>query len=43
MGWVAGERNLALYKDDGRIAGRDPYWVQKALAVTVKMFGRVRL
>ena len=22
MGWVAGERNLVFYADDGRIAGR---------------------
>ena len=41
MGWATGEINLVLYTDDGQIAGREPYWVQKALAMTVDMLSRV--
>ena len=32
-----GERNLVLYVDDGRIMGRDPYWVHELLVMTVYM------
>ena len=35
LGWAVGERNLVFYADDGWIMGRDPDWVQNALAVTV--------
>ena len=38
MGWSAGERKLVFYADVGRIAGRDPIWVQDALLATVMMF-----
>ena len=38
MGWAAGERKLVFYADVGRIAGRDPIWVQDALLATVMMF-----
>ena len=38
MGWPAGESNLVLYADYGRIAGRDHISVQDALTVTVAMF-----
>ena len=38
MSWVAGERNLVFYMDDGRIAGRYKIWVQDSLTVTVEMF-----
>ena len=43
MGWAAEERNLMLYANDVRIAGRDHEWVQSALAVTVAMFHRMGL
>ena len=38
VGWVAGDRNLIFYADDGRIGGRDNICVQDALMVTVAMF-----
>ena len=41
MGWAEVERNLILYADDGRIAGRDHIWVQYAVALTVAIFRRV--
>ena len=37
------EINLVFYADDGRISGRDPYWVQKAVVMTVDMLSRVGL
>ena len=43
MGWVDGERNIVFYADDGRIAGKDPEWVQDALKVKVAMFRRMGL
>ena len=43
MGWVAGERNLVFYVDDGRISGRYHIQVQYALTVIVAMFQRVCL
>ena len=43
MGWAAGEMNVILYADNGRIAGRDNEWVQDAILVTVKMFCRMVL
>ena len=43
MGWAAGERNLVLYMDGGRIAGRYHIWVQDALMVTAEMLQRVGL
>ena len=43
MGWPAGESNLVLYADYGRIAGRDHISVQDALTVTVAMYRRVGL
>ena len=41
MIWEAGERNLAFYANDGRIAGRDHGWVQDVLRVTVEMLCRM--
>ena len=41
MGWMAVERNLIFYADDGRIEGRDHICVQDSLTVTVAMFQRV--
>ena len=41
MGWADGERNLMLYINDGRIAGRDHKWVQYALTVTLAMLCRM--
>ena len=41
MGWAAGEWKLVLYADDGRIAWRDPDWVQYEMSVIVDMFCRV--
>ena len=38
MGWAAGERNLILYADVGRIVGRDHIWLKEALTVTVAIF-----
>ena len=32
---------MVLYAECGRIAGRDPDWIQDALLVTVDMFHRV--
>ena len=43
MSWAAGERNLILYADAGRIGGRYRIWVQDALTVSVAMFQRVVL
>ena len=43
MGWAAGETNMVLYADDGRIEGRYHIWVQYALPVTWEMFRRVGL
>ena len=43
MGWVAGERNLLFYADDGHIAEGDHIWVQDYLTVTLLMFRRVVL
>ena len=43
MGWEAGERNLVLYADVGRIVGRDHIWVQDAPTMTVAMLRRVGL
>ena len=43
FGWSAGEHNICFYADDGRIAGRDPIWVQTALTTMVRMFERVGL
>ena len=43
MGCAAGERNLVLYTDGGRIAGRDHQWLHDALTVTVAMFRMMRL
>ena len=43
LGWSARYRNLVLYADNRHILGRDPYWVQEALMVTVDMFCRVGL
>ena len=31
LGWVAGERNLIFYTNNGRIAVQDHKWVQNAL------------
>ena len=42
-GWLVGENNICFYADDGRIAGRDPIWVQTALTTMVRMFERVSL
>ena len=33
--WVAGERNVIFYADNGRIAGWDNKWVKYALSVMV--------
>ena len=41
MGCTEGERNLVLYADDSRVAGRYSDWVQEELAITVDMFIRV--
>ena len=43
MGWAAGEMNLVLYVDDGRIKGRYHEWVQDVLIVTVDMLRRMGL
>ena len=43
FGWLVGEHNIYFYTDDGRIAGRDPIWVQAALTKMVRMFERVGL
>ena len=43
MGWTAGDQNIIFYADDGRIAGRDPEWLQESLLATVSMFCRVGL
>ena len=37
MGWAAGERNLILYVDDGRIGVREHILVQDALTVSIVM------
>ena len=42
-GWLSGEHNICFYADDGRIAGRDPIWVQAALTTMVRIFKRVVL
>ena len=31
MGWDAGERNIIFYAEDGKVAGRDPKWLQESL------------
>ena len=41
--WSSGENNICFYADCGRIAGRNPIWVQTALTSMVIIFGRVRL
>ena len=43
LGWAAGERNVILYSDNGRIVGRDHEWVRDTLSVTVAMFQRMVL
>ena len=43
LGCAAWEKNLAFYVDDVSITGRDPYWVQNALAVTVENFVRAKM
>ena len=43
FGWSSGEQNIFFYADDGRIAGRDPIWVQTALTKMVRIFDRVGL
>ena len=43
FGWEEGERYLVFYADAGWIKERDPVLFQKELAVTVQMFGRIRL
>ena len=43
LSWAAGEWNLILYVDYGRIAGRYHMWVRDALLVTVEMFFRMGL
>ena len=43
FGWSAGEYNICLYADDGRISGRNPIWVLTNLKVLVRMFYRVGL
>ena len=43
VGCEAGKINLFLYADGGRIAGRDPDWVQEALETMVDMFIQVVL
>ena len=40
---VGGEHKICFYVDGGRIAGRDPIWVQAALTKMVRMFERFRL
>ena len=35
--WLSmGEHNICFYADDGRIAGRDPIWVQAELTKMVR-------
>ena len=41
LGWVAGERNVTFYSNNGRIVGQDREWVQDALSVMVEMFQRM--
>ena len=43
LGWSAGEHNICLYADDGRIAGQDPFWVQTAQIKMVRVFKNVGL
>ena len=43
FGWSAGEHKICFYADDGRIAGRNPIWVQTILQAIVRMFERVGL
>ena len=43
FGWSAVEHNIRFYADDGRIAGRDPIWVQAELTTMVRIFERVGL
>ena len=43
FGWSEGEHNICFCADDGRIAGRDPIWVQTELTTMVRNFERVGL
>ena len=38
-----GEQAIVFYKNNGRIAGRLPIWVQETLTTLVRMFERVGL
>ena len=40
---MAGEHSSVFYADNGRIAGRNPIWVQTKLTAVVRMFDRVEL
>ena len=41
LGWTADEHKIVFYEDDGRIAGRNPIWVQTTLTLVVWIFERV--
>ena len=41
--WAAGEHNTRFYVDDGRIAGYNPIWSQKALTAMLRIFEKVGL
>ena len=43
LGWSAGEHKICFYEYDGRIAGKDPFWVQTILTVMISMFEIVGL
>ena len=41
--WAVGELNISFYAGDGRIAERNPIWVQTELMAMVRIFERVCL
>ena len=43
MVYEAGENNIVLYADNGRISGHNSLWVQATLMEAVRMFERVGL